>query len=42
VVHGPGWSEALEPLQTLVVPAAVDAYRITGPRDGLAAIGTVP
>jgi mannose-6-phosphate isomerase len=42
VVHGSGWSEALEPLQTLVVPAAVDAYRITGPRDGLAAIGTVP
>lgn len=42
VVHGPGWSEVLTPLQTLVVPAAVDAYRITGPRDGLAAIGTTP
>ena len=42
VVHGPGWSEVLTSLQTLVVPAAVDAYRITGPRDGLAAIGTVP
>ena len=42
VVHGPGWSEALTPLQTLVVPAAVDAYRITGPRNALVAIGTVP
>ena len=42
VVHGKGWSEALSPLQTLVVPAALDAYRITGPRSGIAAIGTVP
>ncbi len=42
VVHGNGWSEAVGPLQTLVVPAAVDAYRITGPRDGLAAIGSLP
>ena len=30
------------PLETLVVPAAVDAWRLEGPEDGLAAIGTVP
>ena len=42
VARGDGWSEALAPLETLVVPAAIDAWRLEGPEDGLAAIGTVP
>ena len=41
-LHGDGWSEALAPRETLVVPAVVPTYTIDGPADGLAAIGTVP
>jgi mannose-6-phosphate isomerase len=42
VVSGDGWRETLVPFETLVVPASIEAYRIEGPADGLAAIGTVP
>jgi mannose-6-phosphate isomerase len=37
-----GSAERLTPYQTLVIPASVDAWRLEGPPDGLAAIGTVP
>ena len=36
------WSESLAPRETLVVPAAVERYQVTGTADGLAAIGTLP
>jgi mannose-6-phosphate isomerase len=39
---GDGWRETLEPYATVVVPAAVAAYRVEGPQDGLACIGSVP
>jgi mannose-6-phosphate isomerase len=39
---GDGWSEVLSPYETLVVPASVDAWRLSGPPVGLVAIGTVP
>jgi mannose-6-phosphate isomerase len=39
---GDGWREVLEPWETVVVPAAVAAYRVQGPEDGLACIGSVP
>jgi mannose-6-phosphate isomerase len=42
VASGDGWSETLAPFETLVVPATVPAYRLDGPPDGLAAIGSVP
>ena len=41
-VNGDGWSETLAPYETLVVPAAVDAYEIAGPAGGLACIGSLP
>ncbi len=41
-VTGDGWSEMLAPYETLVVPAAVDAYEITGPADGIACVGSLP
>jgi mannose-6-phosphate isomerase len=41
-VTGDGWSETLAPYETLVVPAAVDAYEIAGPADGIACIGSLP
>ncbi|OGO58211.1 MAG: hypothetical protein A2V85_14715 [Chloroflexi bacterium RBG_16_72_14] len=39
---GDGWRETLEPYGTVVVPAAVAAYRVEGSPDGLACIGSVP
>jgi len=36
-----GWSETLAPYETLVVPAAVDAYEIAGPADGIACVGSL-
>jgi mannose-6-phosphate isomerase len=36
------WSETLVPYETLVVPAAVDAYEIAGPADGIACVGSLP
>ncbi len=39
---GEGWAEELAPYDTLVIPASVDAWRLEGPADGIAAIGTVP
>jgi mannose-6-phosphate isomerase len=41
-VTGAGWSETLVPYETLVVPAAVDAYEIAGPADGIACVGSLP
>ena len=41
-VDGDGWSETLVPYETLVVPAAVDAYEIAGPAGGIACIGSLP
>jgi mannose-6-phosphate isomerase len=40
--RGEGWTERLRPFETLVVPAAVEAWSLDGSTDGLAAIGTVP
>jgi mannose-6-phosphate isomerase len=42
LVNGDGWSETLVPYETLVVPAAVDAYGIAGPADGIACVGSLP
>jgi mannose-6-phosphate isomerase len=39
---GEGWTARLEPGDTLVVPASIDAWRLDGPADGLGAIGSVP
>jgi mannose-6-phosphate isomerase len=39
---GDGWSETLAPYETLVVPAAVDAYGIAGVADDIACIGSLP
>ena len=39
---GEGWTARLEPWETLVVPASIEAWRLDGPSDGLAAIGSVP
>jgi len=36
------WSESLAPRETIVVPAAVDAYELRGTAEGLAAIGSLP
>jgi len=41
-VTGDGWSETLAPYETLVVPAAVDAYEVAGPADGIACVGRLP
>ena len=41
-VTGDGWSETLVPFGTLVVPAAVDAYEISGPPDGIVCVGSLP
>jgi len=41
-VAGVGWSETIAPYETLVVPAAVDAYEIIGPADGVACVGGIP
>jgi mannose-6-phosphate isomerase len=41
-LRGNGWHERLEPLQTVVVPAAVEAYEVE-PSDGaVAALGSLP
>jgi mannose-6-phosphate isomerase len=41
-VDGDGWSEALEPMDTLVVPAAVERYTLRGSDGAMACVGTVP
>jgi mannose-6-phosphate isomerase len=41
-VTGDGWAETLAPYETLVVPAAVDAYAIAGPAGGIACVGGLP
>jgi mannose-6-phosphate isomerase len=41
-VTGDGWLETLAPYETLVVPAAVDAYVIAGPAGGIACVGGLP
>lgn len=41
-VSGDGWQEVLEPFATLVVPAAVDAYRLDGEAGAIACIGSLP
>ena len=39
---GDGWSETIAPYETLVVPAAVDAYVIEGPAGGIACVAGLP
>jgi mannose-6-phosphate isomerase len=41
-LSGDGWQEALEPFQTVVIPASIAEYRILGPGAGRVAIGSVP
>lgn len=41
-VSGDGWTEALEPFMTLVVPASDPGYRISGPPGGLVCVGSIP
>ncbi len=41
-VTGDGWAETLAPYETLVVPAAVDAYVIEGPAGGIACVAGLP
>lgn len=41
-LDGEGWSELLDPYQTLVVPAAVERYTISGRADALACVGGLP
>jgi len=39
---GEGWTERLAPYETLVVPASVAAYSISGPADAVACVGSLP
>ncbi len=39
---GDGWTEVLDPFDTLVLPAAVAVYSLDVPADGLVCIGSVP
>ncbi len=41
-LDGDGWHEILEPLETLVVPAAVDRYTLRGAVGALACVGSIP
>jgi mannose-6-phosphate isomerase len=41
-LRGDGWQATLEPFETLVVPASVEAFAIGGPDAGLALVGSVP
>jgi mannose-6-phosphate isomerase len=41
-VSGDGWHETLEPFGTVVIPAAVPAYAITGGADAVACVGSIP
>lgn len=41
-LDGDGWSETLAPFGTVVVPAAVEAYTLSGPSEAIACIGSVP
>jgi mannose-6-phosphate isomerase len=41
-LEGDGWSETLTPYGTLVVPAAVASYGLSGPPDAVACIGSLP
>jgi mannose-6-phosphate isomerase len=42
VVEGDGWHEVLGPLDTVVVPAAVDRYTLRGSEGALACVGSIP
>jgi mannose-6-phosphate isomerase len=42
IVEGDGWRDALEPLDTIVVPAAVAAYRVAPGQGAHALIGSLP
>jgi mannose-6-phosphate isomerase len=39
---GDGWAEDLAPYETLVVPACVERYAISGPAGGVVAVGSLP
>lgn len=39
---GPGWVEPLARHETLVIPAAIEAYELRGPAGALAAVGSIP
>lgn len=39
---GDGWREALQPWETLVIPASVASYRIDGRGGAMACVGSVP
>lgn len=41
-LDGDGWHEILDPLQTVVVPAAVDRYTLSGAGGALACVGSIP
>ena len=41
-LEGEGWTETLAPYETIVVPAAVERYRIDGPADGVACVASLP
>ena len=41
-LDGQGWSETLLPFETLVVPAAVQRYSVSGLAEALVAIGSIP
>ena len=41
-VVGNGWRESLRPLESLVVPAAVTAYQVTGTDPGHVLVGSIP
>ena len=42
VARGEGWEERLAPWETLVVPAAIDAYELAPGPDALVAVGSIP
>lgn len=41
-LEGDGWSETLAPYETVVVPAAVERYEISGAAGALACVGSIP
>lgn len=42
LVDGDGWSEAIEPWQTLVIPASIELYRVRPGPDGRICIASLP
>jgi mannose-6-phosphate isomerase len=41
-LKGEGWAETVTPFGTVVVPASVDRYVVTGDADAIAAVGSIP